>query len=299
MKFTLSFVCLLFCFSVYAQDSTRQKHGLFKLSGVSVIGGASFFNYNNANSENISKQSLLNVWSSFANKSFYNYSQNIVNSKSNNNGNMFGAYLSFDNYSKKKMRYAIHSQTNVGISVYTQSSLSASFYTNKTSAKDTFSINSTPFYTDTNNKGNAFVGYQSKHVGIDIQQIYTTKQSDRFSFFAGIGVSATISTISQIIYTQSEQGIIYNSNPNAYPGQNNYYLTTSNNGIDKIKSSVLYQIYIPFGFNIRFGNDDKSTLSHFYISPQIRVGYEILKLQAANAFVFNTSYATIGMKYMF
>ncbi|MHB8261819.1 MAG: hypothetical protein ACYDCN_13470 [Bacteroidia bacterium] len=118
MKLPFSLCCLLCCLSVYAQDSTKQKHPLFKLSGISALGGVSPIDFYNNSGQNIPKQSLLNVWSPFATKVFYNYPQIKENYYNNNGGNMFGAYLSFDNYSRKKRRYAKHSQTNIGVDIY-------------------------------------------------------------------------------------------------------------------------------------------------------------------------------------
>ncbi len=119
MKFFLSFCCLLFCLYANAQDSTKQKHSLFKLMGVSMIGGGSSYNLNyfgNNNQTYTSKQNLVSMWPAFTKEPFYNYTQWTGN-YNYTGSRMFGMYLSFDNYSKKKNRYAIHSQTNIGITI--------------------------------------------------------------------------------------------------------------------------------------------------------------------------------------
>ncbi|MHB8260992.1 MAG: hypothetical protein ACYDCN_14445 [Bacteroidia bacterium] len=176
----------------------------------------------------------------------------------------------------------------------------AHFYSTKTSTKDTFYVQGIPYYGDTVNTGNAYVYYQSTHVGLDVQQVFYTNQEKRFSFFAGIGATINFSVQSQITYISKQQGLATGTNSYSQQGQYyNVYYSSSSNGTDKIKGSILYQLYIPFGFNIRFGNDDKSAWSHFYFITQIRLGYEILKLQAINAFTFSTGYATFGVKYKF
>ncbi|MHB8259340.1 MAG: hypothetical protein ACYDEC_03650 [Bacteroidia bacterium] len=51
----------------YAQDSTNQKHPLFKVSGVTVLGGG-FVGIGNFNETYNSKANLQSIWPAFASK---------------------------------------------------------------------------------------------------------------------------------------------------------------------------------------------------------------------------------------
>jgi len=315
IKFFTCFIYLLLCTFIYAQDSTTQKHPLFKLSGISTMGGGSRNNLNyingNKNQTYTSKQMLLSMWPAFANKPFYNYTQWTGNYNSSTNSTMFGVYLSFDNYSKKKNRYAIHSQTNVGITVITLNSYYAMYGNINATRLDTLyqkqGSNYYPTaYYDNVTLNSANVSYKSTNVGIDVQQLFSTNEKKLISVFAGIGFTTNFSVLSQISYEQYQQtGINLTANSvNSYQIDGNYNLTNKTDsikdgGVVKIKNSVLYQLYIPFGFNVRLGKNDKKTISHFYLTTQARLGFQVLKILDVNAFVYTTRYITFGAKYKF
>ncbi len=234
-----------------------------------------------AGTKHISKQPLLAMWPAVASKPYYNYPQ--YNAYNNGNGGMFGAYLTFDNYSKKKKRYAIHSKTNVGISLVTYNGVTANFGNTIAKRLDTVSNytsgNNIPSYRDSVTAYGASIKYNSTNIGLDVQQVFCTNQKKRVSAFAGIGASVNFSVTSIIRESlDKERGINNTTNP-AYSYQKNG-VSLQDEKTDfmlgntyKIKSSVLYQFYIPAGITIRFGNNEKSKLSHFYLSPQIKVGY--------------------------
>lgn len=308
MKFHLSVFCVLFFFAGYAQDSTMQKHCLFKLSGISFIGGSSFLNYYN-NQGYISRQNLLSMWPDFANKSYSNYKQN--NNGAYGNGEMFGVYFNFDNYRRKKSIYSLNSQTNVGITVIGQNNLSTNFTDISATRLDTLFIKVgsafyPKYYRDNVTINSTFLNYQSISLGMDIQQVFSSNQKRIFSFFGGIGTSVGFSVNSAITeWSRKATGINVTEYSN-YNYQTNSYLKLENEkdtviGLNsyKAKSSVLYNFYFPFGFNIRCGKNEMRKLSHLYLTVQCRVGYEILKIQSANAFAFTTSYITSGLKYRF
>ncbi|MHB8259337.1 MAG: hypothetical protein ACYDCN_12780 [Bacteroidia bacterium] len=316
MKYKLSFICLLFYVATNAQDSTKQKHGLFKLSGVSTLVGVSFSTFSNGNNQTyVSKQNIASIFPEVVNKPYYNY-PNFTSSNSDASG-LLGVYVSFDNYSKKKHRYAIHSQTNIGVTVVGYQGLSANF-TNITATRvDTLFVKQgssyvPQYYHDRVTTNIGSLSYYSSNVGLDVQQMLTTNQKRIFSVFVGIGFAANFSTVSQISEGQStETGINRTSQPN-YNYQNYlantpygfYNLSNTTNTYTgtntyNIKSSALYQAYIPFGFNIRWGKNDKKIISHFYFSTQLRIGYEIVKIQAVNAFAFSNGCTSFAIKYRF
>lgn len=78
-----------------------------------MIGGGGTHNLTyigNNNQTYTSKENLSSIWPAYTAKPFYNYTQWIGNYNTVGS-QLFGIYLSLDNYSKKKNRYAIHSQT--------------------------------------------------------------------------------------------------------------------------------------------------------------------------------------------
>ncbi len=164
-----------------------------------------------------------------------------------------------------------------------------------------------PFaYLDNVISNNASVYYHSTNIGLDVQQVFTTNQKKILSAFIGLGASVNFSVVSQISYSQNQEtGINLTDQPlNSYEISANYNLTNKTDsvkggGSDKVKSSFFYQVYIPFGFNIRLGKNDKKIISHFYLTSQVRLGISILKIQSVNAFVFRSSYETFGVKYKF
>ncbi|MHB8259338.1 MAG: hypothetical protein ACYDCN_12785 [Bacteroidia bacterium] len=310
MKYKLSFICLLFYVATNAQDSTHQKHPLFKVSGVTVLGGAGggIGNFN----QNVSKQTLVSVFPEVVNKPYYNY----PNFFGFNNGgvSMLGIYLSFDNYNKKKNRYAIHTQTNVGITIGIYDGVNASFNNKTTTTRvDTIFIKLgtsyvPQYYHDNLTSNYANVGYQSTNLGLDVQQVLTTNQKRIFSVFVGLGASISLSVVSQI--KESQSSITY-MNFTPCPNYNyQYYLAndthiinlpyyTSSHHTYNIQASALYQLYIPIGFNVRLGKNDKKTISHFYFTVQGRYSYNIFKIQPISAYVYSTIYASLGVKYKF
>jgi hypothetical protein len=314
MRLPICFFYLLLYTSIHAQDSTNQKHPLFKLSGIATLGGGggSNLNYINGKNQNYpSKQTLLSMWPAFANKPFYNYTQWQGNYSSNGSA-MFGAYLNFDNYSKKKNKYAIHSQTNVGITIISFNSFSPLYSNIKATRLDTLyqqegaNYYYPAAYYDNVTTNNASVNYHSTSLGIDVQQLFNTNQKKIISFFAGVGFTTNFSVVSQITYWEYQQsGINLTTNTiNSYQVGGNYNLTNktisaTEYGNDKIKNSVLYQLYIPFGFNIRLGKNDRKTISHFYFTTQARLGFQLLKITDVNAFIYTTRYITFGVKYKF
>ncbi len=309
-KFTIFiFTYLLFSIAVFAQDSSKQKHSLFKLSGVSMIGGSSFLNDIEGNNHaNISKQELLSMWPDFANKPYSNYSQKINGAYGS--GGMFGVYFNFDNYSKKKNKYSLHSQTNIGINVVNRNNLSTNFIEIKTARMDTLYSQSgsmlyPQYYRDSVTINGTFISYGSTNVGIDAQQIFSTNQKRILSFFAGIGGSVNFSVSSKVgEWSNKATGITIseysnynysNSNLNLYHSKGTAFGLSSH----EVKNSVFYNFYIPLGFNVRLGKNEKRIFSHIYLTTQFRFGYEILKIQSVNAFTFTTSYRTFGLKYRF
>ncbi|MHB8260046.1 MAG: hypothetical protein ACYDCN_14570 [Bacteroidia bacterium] len=310
-KIVITIAILVLTVNAFAQDSTNQKHPLFKISGVSALvsGGGSIGNFN----QTASKQTLVNMFPEVANRPYYNYPNFSCNNQGG--GSMFGAYVSLDTYSKKKKRYAIHSQTNIGFSVFGYDGLTANF-TNSTATRiDTLFVKQgstyvPSYYHDNVTTNYANVSYHSTNMGLDVQQLLTTNQKWIISVFIGVGFTVNFSTVSQINETQSTEGSI---NLTPYPNYNyqnylanNYYNpanpvfnNTSSSNTYNAHTSVLYQAYIPFGFNVRLGKKDKKTISHFYFTTQVRIGYEIVKIQTVNAFAFSNDCISIGAKYRF
>jgi hypothetical protein len=315
IKFLTCFFYLLLCISVHAQDSINHKHPFLKLSAISVLGGGggSNLNYinNNKNQTYTSKQTLLSMWPAFASKPFYNYSQWIGNYNSSSGSNMLGAYVSFDNYSKKKNKYAIHSQTNVGITVVSLNSFYVMYSNIKANRLDTLYIKSgssyyPQAYNDNVTISDANVTYKSTNVGIDVQQIFSTNQKKILSVFAGVGFTTNFSLVSQLNYLQYQQtGTNLTTNSiSSYQIGTNYNLSNKTDsvkaqGTDKIKNSILYQLYVPFGLNMRLGKNDKKTISHIYLTTQVRIGLQALKIPDVNALIYTTRYITFGIKYKF
>lgn len=310
MRYLFYFTCVVFHLSFYAQDSTSQKQGLFKLSGISTIGGFGSLSYlgGNNNQTKTSKQVLLSMWPSFAKEPFYNYTQWIGNYNDINNGGMFGVYLNFSNYSNKKKRYAKHSETNFGVTIFNQSGQFAQYTGIQSSRIDTlYSKSGTPFYyRDNVTINNANVSYHATNIGLDLQQLFSTNQKKIFSIYCGLAATVNFSILSQISYTQSQEtGVNITSNPYLnYNAGTNYNLadktdSTKGYGSYSTKATMLYQVYVPFGFNIRLGKNDNQVISHFYLTNQVRIGVEILKVPMANAFVYKVRYITFGLKYKF
>ena len=312
MKFLFTIFCFLFCVAVYAQDSTKQKHSLFKLSGVSMLYGP----ITNINETYISKQDVIRICPDIANQPFSNYpSVNTYGYGGSGVSTRFGAYVSISSYNKKKKRYSIYTHTNIGVSVFTNVfSLYSNFIGITSSRMDTLYVklgsnNYYPSsYRDMVTTNNAEISYNSTNVGLDVQQMFTTNEKKILSFFVGIGALANISVISQISYQQyqetsinvtSNPNQIYIYNPNTYYNPSNSPPTYISSGTYNVKNSVFYQIYVPFGFNIRLGKNDKKVISHLYLTTQARIGVQILKVASANAFVSSTAYAIFGIKYKF
>ncbi|MHB8259339.1 MAG: hypothetical protein ACYDCN_12790 [Bacteroidia bacterium] len=222
-----------------------------------------------------------------------------------------------DTYSKKKNRYAIHFQTNMGITVAGLNSYYGQYSDNGTVTyfQPIYTVSGStlqPAYYKVGEIINtADVNYRSTNVGLDVQQLFTTNQKRIFSVFVGLGASANFSVVSQIYYSQSQYKDTvlslatppnYNyqyTNPNYNVGSYVNSYTFVGDGSAKVKASTLYQLYIPFGFNIRLGKKDKKIISHFYLTTQVRMGISILKIQTINAFYYTSSYATFGIKYRF
>ncbi|HEX7415332.1 MAG TPA: hypothetical protein VF411_14910, partial [Bacteroidia bacterium] len=314
MKKVFVLIILLIGINFYAQDSTQQKHPLFKISGVTMVGGGGG-GIGNFNQTYTSKASLQSIWPDFASKPFYNYTPSNIDVSFSSP--MFGAYLNFDTYSKKKKRYAIHFQTNVGITVVGLNSYYGQYID---SGKVTYfqplytvsgSTLQPAYYKVGRSFNNANVNYHSTNVGLDVQQVFTTNQKRIISVFVGMGATANFSTVSKISYGQSQykDTVLSLATPPNYNYQytNPYYhvgsyansYTFVGDGSAKVKGSALYQLYIPFGFNIRLGKKDKKIISHFYLTTQVRIGISILKIQSINAFYYTSYYATFGVKYRF
>ncbi|MHB8261022.1 MAG: hypothetical protein ACYDCN_11640 [Bacteroidia bacterium] len=320
LRLRLRFIILALALTslCFAQDSTQQKHPLFKISGVSVLGGGGATNVSFLGDNNLSynsKASLQSIWPAFSSKPFYNYSPQYSGYYNQFGSAMFGAYFNMDTYSKKKNRYAIHFQTNVGITVVGLNSEFSQYSSGiVTYFQPIYTVSGSTlqpaYYKVGETIDNADINYHSTNVGLDVQQLLTTNQKRIFSVFIGLGASANFSVVSQISYSQYQyrDTVLSLATPPNYNYQytNPYYHVSGTSpdsstgfGTAKVKASVLYQLYIPFGFNIRLGKKDKKIISHFYLTTQVRMGISILKIQTINAFYYTSSYATFGIKYRF
>jgi len=308
MKSLFSLTFLFFSTSTFAQDSTLQKHTVFNLKGISIMGSYSSYINPAVNSQTqSSKQSLVNTWQDLGSKPYFTYPQ--YRAYNIGNGSTFGAYFNFDNYTKKKKRYSIHSHTNLGISLATYQGITADFAKIEAKRIDTvnnFSTgNNIPSFNDSITLYDASIKYSSTNIGLDIQEVFSTNQERRVSVFIGIGASANFSIISKIRESLiKERGInntlnsIYDYNKN---GVNllNPKIDYWQGNISKIKNSILYQFYIPAGITIRFGSDENKTLSHFYFSPQIRVGYQLIRFSTNSNYGYIVCYTSLGLAYRF
>lgn len=206
-------------------------------------------------------------------------------------------YLGLRFNNREKNNFLDNPVLRLGINYASSNSLSAHYSQEKRTPYDTLVSSQTgeSFYVDSVHLKNYHMSQNMQQLRIDAALIFQTDPNFRFSFFAGIGISAGMSLKSEIEINYDESNTVESYgeiNSHSYDMHDDY---SSKREIYTTKNITGATAYVPFGINLRLGKK-REFWKHVNLYMESRAALNITSIPELRTFTTVGLSNALGLK---
>ena len=285
IKIYLAAAVLFVSVSTFSQELPKEKSKKITISEFHLQNG---FLMNSMIRGSLNDFNTLAPSSSLLKNDFSDYNESYEMGRMTNTYHAFYLGLRFNN--QEKNNFLDNPVLRLGFNYASSNSLSAHYSQEIRTPYDTLISSQTgqSFYVDSVHLKNYHMGQKMDQLRIDAALIFQTNQDLRFSFFAGIGISAGMSLKSEIEINYDESNTIESLgeiNSESYDSNDDY---SSKREIYTTKNIAGATAYVPFGINLRLGKK-REFWKHVNLYMESRAALNITSIPELK------TYTTVGL----
>lgn len=152
-------------------------------------------------------------------------------------------------------------------------------------------------YMDSVQENRFNMSYSSSSLQGELAYLYRTKESARWGFFGGVGVSIGFSFNNVVSISKSVESFeIFNFSTGGYYAGNygSYNIYNFQNESFRLKSGVVCAAYLPLGVTFRVGKKN-AFLRKLQVSYEFRPGIEVRQIPELETIVNSYGYSQLGI----
>lgn len=214
---------------------------------------------------------------------------------------IFSLLLGIQFSNKEKAAYKTNPKLRLGLTYLSESGISGSLTRFRTQTIDTLSSDQSDreVYVDSVNSSNYNMNYDYEQLRLDASLLFRTNPEQRFSLFAGIGMTAGISINSgtEIIHYKSTRTELRDPNSIYHSSYTNLSSMDSERQSENFQNQTNYgfSAYVPLGIDFRMGNK-REFWKRLHLFYEARPGISFIAIPELETITSTTVQQGLGVR---